>query len=62
MSRPFVCDVCQRKAEPDAYGLAPEGWLTVKQQTVRSYTPALDLCGAACLTRYAETLEDHPRG
>lgn len=56
MSRPFVCDVCKAKAEPDAYGLAPNGWLTVKLQTTKSYTPAQDICSASCLTQLAATL------
>jgi hypothetical protein len=40
-----ICDQCRAEVEPDAYGIAPNGWLAI---TVRGIYPAADYCSKAC--------------
>ncbi len=43
----IICDHCQTAVDPNEYGLAPLGWITLHQQTP-TFQPTRDYCSAAC--------------
>lgn len=41
----YICDRCQKQAEPDKYDLTPDGWISVSP---RDDHKTYHYCGAAC--------------
>lgn len=41
-----ICDQCRKEVEPNPYGLAPDGWLTVE---TRGKFHSKDFCSEKCL-------------
>jgi len=41
-----ICDTCGIQANPDAYGMAPNGWLSVS--TRGDYSTSKDYCSKPC--------------
>lgn len=42
-----ICDQCRAEVEPDGYGFAPEGWLSVSKRG-KAYLPPADYCSNTC--------------
>jgi len=49
-----ICDQCKTEVEPDHYGLAPRGWLSVSQRG--SIEPSQDFCSPICAVKKLQGL------
>lgn len=44
----IICNTCRKEVEPNLYGFAPTGWLTVNRRTEGPYREPEDYCSNPC--------------